>query len=947
MNPLYPFQSRYFERTGVPTQSVGTRQRGVRLHYLDEGAGPVVVMLHGNPTWSFYYRNLVIALRDRFRCIVPDHIGCGLSDKPTLKDYDYSLRSRIDDLEALLDHLGINECSLVMHDWGGMIGSAWAVRHPERVRSLVVLNTGGFRMSKEKKLPFALWLGRNTWLGTLLIRGLNMFCRRAASIGVQRKPMSPEVRAEYLRPYDSWRHRIAVSQFVKTIPLKPGDPGYDIVLETEKGLEKLRDKPMLLAWGMRDFVFDHHFLNEWQRRFPKAGVMRFDDAGHYVLEDAGEEIIPRVGAFLDRVASPQREQGTAVEPLLALRAPETVNVALHLKRLAHAEPDRLAVIDSRFEEPLPEAGLTSGAKVRASTIEEPFRRPLNVDPALRDGSQRPDPSRSAGSTLRGRGRGFLTFRQLHEESSRLARGLENIGIRRGMRTVLMVPPGLDFFTLTFALFKVGAIPVLIDPGMGIRNLGRCLAEAQPEAFIGIPKAHLARRILGWGRPTIRITVTTDWFGGRYSLKQVRSTAGEGDADVIVPTTADETAAILFTSGSTGPAKGAVYSHGIFASQVEMLRKMYAIEPGEIDLSTFPLFALFGPALGMTAIIPDMDPTRPARVDPKKIVAAIERFGVTNLFGSPALINRVGAYGAEQGLQLPTLKRVISAGAPVPAKVIERFANMLVNGAQVHTPYGATEALPVATIGSDELKQTRWATEQGCGVCIGRPVEPMQARIIPIDDDPIADWDESLSLPAGTIGEITVSGPVVTHSYFNRAEATALAKVRDPKSGEIWHRMGDLGYIDAKGRLWFCGRKSQRVVTSRGTLFTIPCEAPFNTFAFRSALVGVRMANDLRPVLCVEFAPSPKGVKFRKASWKEIEQKLRDIARRHPHTRAIETFLKHPAFPVDTRHNSKIFREKLADWAAHKLRGHAWPKDDAVIELPPTFDSLRQPAGAKS
>ena len=286
VSALYPFQGRYLDRAGV------------RLHYLDEGAGPPVVMVHGNPSWSFYYRNLVVALRGSHRCIVPDHIGCGLSDKPSERQYDYSLQSRVADLEALLDALNIRECSLVMHDWGGMIGMAWAVRHPERVRRLVVLNTAAFHLPADRKLPFALWLGRNTWLGTFLIRGLNMFCRRAASIGVQRRPMARDVRAEYLRPYDSWQHRVAVSKFVQTIPLRPSDPGYDIVTEVEDGLARLQSAPMLIAWGLRDFVFDRHFLAAWEQRFPKAHVLRYEDAGHYILEDAAEELVPRISAFL-------------------------------------------------------------------------------------------------------------------------------------------------------------------------------------------------------------------------------------------------------------------------------------------------------------------------------------------------------------------------------------------------------------------------------------------------------------------------------------------------------------------------------------------------------------------------------------------------------------------------------------------------------------------------
>src|SRR3954469_901374 len=277
-----------------------------------------------------------------------------------------------------------------------------------------------------------------------------------------------------------------------------------------------------------------------------------------------------------------------------------------------------------------------------------------------------EPGRAAVHMPHRGGYRTLTFAELDTLSGQLARGLEGVGVGRGVRTVLMLPPSLDFFALTFALFKVGAVPVLIDPGMGVRNLGKCLAEARPEAFIGVPKAHVARRVLRWARNTIRVTVTTGrrLFGGKRTVDQLRRIGEILGPLPVADTRSDEMAAILFTSGSTGVAKGVVYTHGVFAAQVECLRAVYGIEPGEVDLSTFPLFALFGPALGMTAVIPEMDPTRPARVDPTRIIAAAERFGVTNLFGSPALVNRVGRYGAERGIKLPTLRRVISAGAPV-------------------------------------------------------------------------------------------------------------------------------------------------------------------------------------------------------------------------------------------------------------------------------------------
>ena len=254
-----------------------------------------------------------------------------------------------------------------------------------------------------------------------------------------------------------------------------------------------------------------------------------------------------------------------------------------------------------------------------------------------------------------------TFAELDRESSRMAHALESIGIRRGVRTVLMVPPGFEFFALTFALFKVGAIPVLVDPGMGVKNLKVCLGEAQPQAFIGIPKAHLARVLLGWGKPTVDILLTVGrrlFWGGSTLAKLLASVPDDNHYETL-QTEKDDTAAILFTSGSTGVPKGAVYSHGNFSAQVELMRQVYGIRPGEIDLPTFPLFALFAPALGMTSVVPEMDFTRPADVDPSKIIAAIEKFQITTMFGSPALINRVGRYGEAQGIKLPSLKRAIS------------------------------------------------------------------------------------------------------------------------------------------------------------------------------------------------------------------------------------------------------------------------------------------------
>ncbi|MFA5516476.1 MAG: fatty acid CoA ligase family protein [Desulfuromonadales bacterium] len=510
-----------------------------------------------------------------------------------------------------------------------------------------------------------------------------------------------------------------------------------------------------------------------------------------------------------------------------------------------------------------------------------------------------------------------TFAQLEQESNRIAHALEGFGIGRGVRTVLMAPPGLDFFALTFALFKVGAVPILVDPGMGVKNLKVCLEEAAPEAFIGVPKAHIARLLFGWGKKDLRLLLTVGRrFGwGGTTLQKLVATVPSERPYLLAPTDAKETAAILFTSGSTGAPKGAVYSHGNFAAQVERLRELYDIRPGEIDLPTFPLFALFDPALGMTAVIPEMDFTRPALINPQKLVAAIQQFGVTNMFGSPALINRVGRYGLENGIRLTTIRRVISAGAPVPAKVLERFATLLSPDTQIFTPYGATEALPVCSIGSREiLGQTRRQTDKGEGICVGRPVPELRLEIIAISDEPVARWDEELKLPVGEIGEIVVQGPQVTAGYYRRPESTALGKIVDPAGG-FFHRMGDLGYRDAQGRIWFCGRKAHRVITADGTLFTIPCEALFNAHrqVFRSALVGVGAPGRQRPVICIE---TELGVP--RSAYPRIREELLTSAGENPMTAGIADVLFHPLFPVDIRHNAKIFREKLALWAEKEL-----------------------------
>ncbi|MDX2199766.1 MAG: fatty acid CoA ligase family protein [Phycisphaerae bacterium] len=539
----------------------------------------------------------------------------------------------------------------------------------------------------------------------------------------------------------------------------------------------------------------------------------------------------------------------------------------------------------------------------------------------------------------------ITFAELAALTTTYANGLRAAGLQRGMKCVLFVPPSIDFFALTFALFQIGVAPVLIDPGIGAQQMGRCLTSVAVDGFIGVPKAHVFRLLYRRAFRLLRVSITVGrrlFWGGRtlYEVERLGATAAGGSTNDKSPTeamTESDLAAILFTSGSTGPAKGVEYTHGTFQAQVAYLQSQYGYGPDEIDLPTFPLFALFDAALGMTAVIPRMDFTRPGSVDPREIVGRANRFGCTHMFGSPALLRRLAPSADPTGPRFTTMRRVITAGAPVSPDVLRGYARLLPAGAKIFTPYGATESLPVSSIDHDEiLADTAEKTRQGAGVCVGRPLPGLDVRIIEISDEPIATWRDVRELPPHVVGEICVRGPIVTRAYHGLPDHTRLAKIVDGDA--IWHRMGDVGYFDERGRLWMCGRKSQRVVVSKEAwervagplpeklptglartrdadhlvLFTEPLESIAAQFpgVRRAALVGLGTRPMQTPVMCFELA----GVATRDA--------FRANLASHIATAGIEHCLVHSGgFPVDVRHNAKIFREKLAIWAAKSIKTH--------------------------
>ncbi|MCX7816230.1 MAG: fatty acid CoA ligase family protein [Syntrophales bacterium] len=510
----------------------------------------------------------------------------------------------------------------------------------------------------------------------------------------------------------------------------------------------------------------------------------------------------------------------------------------------------------------------------------------------------------------------FTFQELEEETDRLAYAFERIGITKGVRTIVMVRPSLPFFSITFALFRVGAIPVMIDPGMGKQRLVENLAKVEAGAFIGVPLAHLLRLLYPkkFKSVKVKVTVGRPHLWGGYTLAGLLSEPWRSYKPSF--SSPNDMAAIFFTTGSTGPPKGVVYEHGMFDAQVHFLNDHFGYGEDDVDLAAFPLFALFDTVLGMTAVIPDMDPTRPAKADPAVIAQTIERHGCTTMYASPALLENLARYGRERGLRLPRLRRIITAGAPVRPALLEDLHSLLPDDALIHTPYGATEVLPVSDIHSREiLEETRTISESGGGICVGKPLKGMQVKIIEITEEPLDSIANARELPSYEIGEICVKGPVVTKEYFRNPEATLKAKMKDYDGVSIWHRMGDVGYLDDRGQLWFCGRKSHRVVTEKGTLFTIPCEAIFNRHprVRRSALVGVGPEGRKRPVIIVELHRGDRGLHK-----DELTAELLELAKSDARTESIETVLYHHSFPVDIRHNAKIFREKLAIWAAKQL-----------------------------
>ncbi|MFI8939713.1 AMP-binding protein [Streptomyces syringium] len=500
-----------------------------------------------------------------------------------------------------------------------------------------------------------------------------------------------------------------------------------------------------------------------------------------------------------------------------------------------------------------------------------------------------------------------TFTQFHEECLRAADLLGSSGVTAGAHTVILVRDPVDFLVSVYATIALGAVPVLVDPHLPRDAVKRCLADAAPTVFIGDRLAHLARLALGWARSTVSLALPPPRAGRRRTRPP---------GPVTFKPSPDRTALIVFTSGSTGLPKGAVYTHSHLCSQLRLFHSALGISPGSVLVSAFLPFVLFGPLLGVTSVLPRMDFSRPGRTDPRKLTEAVTAGCASVLLGSPAVLTALSAHCAAQGVRLDGLTDVHCFGATLPLPVLTQLRGSLPSTARLHSVYGATECLPVSTVESRELLDgTSRATLRGEGVCLGRPVSPLRVRIVRVRPGAVARWSSSWPAGPGEIGEITVAGPNVSSHYAGNARATDLSKVRE--AGHVVHRTGDLGWMDGAGRLWFCGRIDHRIRTASGYLAAEPIEAALDAVpgVSRCALVGIGPADAQMPVLCIQ-----PDAHYQRRRYHELLVRVLAAAAPLPSGATITLVLFRGKLPVDIRHNSKIDRPELSRWAARCLLG---------------------------
>ncbi len=834
-------------------------------HVLDSDAGPssgssdataetrvTLLCVHGNPTWSYLWRRLLAAAPPGVRVVAVDQLGMGFSERLAAPR---PFAQRIDDLGALTDALGVHgPVVTVAHDWGGPISLGWAVRHRDQLAGIVLTNTA-VDQPAGTPAPALIRIVRSRGLLELLCVRTSAFVDGTLVLAHPQLPGA--VRRAFRAPYGDAARRRAIGDFVRDIPLDLGHASWSDLVRLQADLATVADVPTLVLWGGLDPVFTDVHLADLRRRLPRAQVHRFATAGHLVVEDA--DVTTPVLDWVGDLGPPAEAPPTAPPAGMAdTRARRPLWSGL--EQASEEAPDQVAVVEL--------------------------------------GGDGPPRSR--------------TFAELDADVLDLAAGLVAWGVAPGDRVALLVPPGIDLVTAVYACWRAAATVVVADAGLGPRGIGRALRSADPAHLIGIPRALAAARALRWpGRAILagaRRNGAHRLLGAASTLDELRR-SGAGCPPPPAPGPEDD-AAVLFTSGATGPAKGVVYRHRQLEAQRDALAAAYAIGPSDRLVAAFAPFALYGPALGIPSVVPDMDVTAPGTLTATALADAVSAVDATLVFASPAALVNVVATGSEldggQRQALGGVRVLLSAGAPVPASLLRR-ATALVPGAEAHTPYGMTEALPVADITLAAIE----AAGPGNGVCVGRPLPGVQVAVSPLDD--LGAAVGALTSDAGTTGEICVAAAHVKDRY-DKLWATERTSSRDPG----WHHTGDVGHLDDHGRLWVEGRLAHIITTAGGVVTPVGIELRVQQLdgVALAAAVGVGPAGTQQVVLVV--ATDPPASRPGAAS-PTLTAAVRTAAALAggPDVAAV---LVRPALPVDLRHASKVDRADVAAWATQVLAG---------------------------
>jgi len=869
LKKLYPFESRFQE---IPNSAAGASPH--RMHYIDEGdaAKPCIIMVHGNPTWSFYFRNLIIALRDSYRVIAIDHIGCGLSVRSS-DNASGPIRAaeRATHLEHFIDALGIKKFSLIMHDWGGPLGTALACRRIESVEKIVYFNT---TLTEVDSLPGIIRRANNAFIGPLLTKYTRHFLKLMCRFGVHKK-LSADVIKGYLYPYRSVARRQAIWDFVEDIPFDSDHPTAAEMDRFGRGLPELSARvPIQIIWGLNDPCFHREMLRRVAGHFPRARVLELLNAGHLVLEDETELCCATIKEFFSGTIKIPAKTNDAVNPIYAA-----------FQKISVATPRNTAVVVPEF-----------------------------ISDHLR-------------STK-------VTFSELKSLVTQYERGLLAQGLGPRDRVLMLCPPGIDFLALSLAVMGRGAVPVYVDPGIGKEKLIKCIADASPDAFIGSPKAHLLRLIYRKLFKRLKFSlVVTDFPFVPGATTTTGSLRRFSDAPIEPEATIDDTAMVAFTSGATGAPKGVEFSNEMLAAQLEIFARDFGFKQGSLDLPLLTIFSLYNVALGVGSVfLANLNPGKPLDLNPREVLRIIKDLGVRSSFGSPTLWDKISRYAETTRTPMEPLESIMMAGVAVPRAVRLRLAGLLPKSGMSFTPYGATEALPVTQISSAQLEEHKPETANSGeqGVYVGQPVTGIRLKIIPVTNGAIEQLSYVTECSAGEIGEVIVAGPSVSKRYLSRPEANLNGKI--PDGATIWHRMGDCGYLGKEGGLYFCGRVAHRQVFEGRALFAVPTEQIFASHGEvnRAALVGISLPPQARadgrpaqsPIISSIGVPAiviePFAEHFPRTA--EHEQRLRvelTALAKSAGLPKMEIFF-HPRFPVDGRHNAKVFNDQLGVWASSEL-----------------------------